>query len=161
MTLHDRFWSKVDKSGDCWIWTGARDGKGYGMFWFRGRAHRAHRVAWALSHGELTNGLQALHHCDNPPCVRPSHLFAGTNDDNMADKHAKGREARLVGTLNGAYGKSWNHGNRHAARLTIEQTNEIRERYAAGGVLQRELAAEFGVTTNHVWMLVNGKRGQR
>jgi hypothetical protein len=99
MTLEARFWAKVDKNGPvpahrpelgpCWIWTGAKLG-GYGVF---GRPQiTASRLAlqWAIGR-ELEPDEWALHHCDNPPCVRSSHLFIGTSADNSADRDAKGR----------------------------------------------------------------------
>lgn len=89
-----RFWSKVNKHGPragrlgcCWVWTAAHDQDGYGLFKLKGKMLRAHRVAW----GDVPLGLNVLHHCDNPPCVRRSHLFLGTVADNNHDAIAKGR----------------------------------------------------------------------
>ena len=87
----DKFWKKVDKSGDCWLWMAGKLEKGYGQFWFDGRTHRAHRMAWLLTNGEIPEGMCVLHKCDNPPCVNPSHLWLGTNQDNMDDMNNKGR----------------------------------------------------------------------
>lgn len=87
----DRFWSKVDKSGDCWEWTACRTRAGYGQFKSDGRLHRAHRLAWALTNGPIPEGKHVLHRCDNPGCVNPDHLFLGSHQDNMDDMSNKGR----------------------------------------------------------------------
>lgn len=88
----DEFLSRADRSGECWVWTGSRlKSGGYGLFCEGGITHRAHRRSWELSHGEIPGGLFVLHRCDNPPCVRPSHLFLGTQADNNKDMTSKGR----------------------------------------------------------------------
>lgn len=83
----ETFWSKVDKTGECWVWVAGRFVTGYGAY----RNQGAHRVSWGLMNGPIPAGLFVLHRCDNPPCVRPDHLFLGTHTDNMHDKVAKGR----------------------------------------------------------------------
>jgi hypothetical protein len=147
------FWSKVDKSpghgpkGDCWVWTGFTNDYGYGILTIKQRRRKAHRIAWELTHGSADDTLEICHSCDNPPCVRPEHLFTGTHADNMADMASKGRNT---------------FGERHpAARLTDTQVAEIRG-LVAGGVLQKHAARQFGVGSAYVSELVSGrKRGRR
>lgn len=94
MTDFERFWSKVDKSGECWLWIASRLSGGYGQFQMGGRPHAAHRAAWILANGPIPPGLHVLHSCDNPPCVRLDHLRLGTVADNMRDKALRGRYNR-------------------------------------------------------------------
>jgi hypothetical protein len=75
----------------CWVWSGATNRKGYGVYIFRGKYVGAHRVAWTLFRGPIPDGLFVLHRCDNPPCLNPDHLFLGTHNDNMIDMVLKGR----------------------------------------------------------------------
>lgn len=89
-----RFWSKVDKTSGCWVWTASRSGNGYGQFRLDGHNRPAHRLAWELTHGAIPEGAFVLHECDNPPCVRPDHLFLGDQSLNMADMAGKGRHWR-------------------------------------------------------------------
>jgi hypothetical protein len=93
--IPERFWAKVDKTGDCWIWQGSCRQDGYGQFAVRKprRTVKAHRFAWELAHGPISEGLAVCHSCDNPPCVNVAHLFLGTTGDNVRDSHAKGRAA--------------------------------------------------------------------
>jgi hypothetical protein len=106
MKLVDRFWSKVNKKGPwhpalksrCWVWLAGKSSTGYGRFRLhnipqKGHPHieTAHRVAFFLEYGHLPFP-EGLHRCDNPICVRPSHIFEGTQADNIRDKKEKGRE---------------------------------------------------------------------
>lgn len=88
------FWAAVDQSGGtdtCWVWTRGRHTFGHGHFYCAGKNLKAHRVAWQLTNGPIPDGLFVLHHCDNPPCCNPAHLFLGTQLDNMRDRNRKGR----------------------------------------------------------------------
>lgn len=85
-----RFWDKVLVGDGCWEWQAFRNEHGYGVFGWRGRNRLAHRVAWELWHGEEPSEC-ILHSCDTPACVRPEHLFEGTQAENLRDMIAKGR----------------------------------------------------------------------
>ncbi len=88
----ERFSAKLVRSDSgCLLWTGSVDSKGYGTVQRDGVTLSAHRAAWELKHGPVTDGLHVLHKCDNPPCCEDSHLFTGTHTDNMRDMVAKGR----------------------------------------------------------------------
>ena len=93
--LKRRFWAKVHIGPDCWLWTGAIKSKlpncDYGQFYIGGKVKLAHRVLWEFYNGPIPAGLVICHTCDTPRCVRPSHLFMGTQDENMKDSIAKGR----------------------------------------------------------------------
>jgi hypothetical protein len=80
---------------------GQIDTKGYGELMMRGKEVRAHRAAWSFENGPIPPGMHVLHRCDNPKCVRPDHLFLGTNADNMADKTRKGRTPSGANHWNG------------------------------------------------------------
>jgi hypothetical protein len=98
----DRFWSKARLCPNgCLLWTGAVNNWGYGRFLYQGKARFAHRVAWALTHGPIPDGLHVCHSCDRPLCVNPEHLFLGTDLDNTRDMFAKGRNHSRAGTSNG------------------------------------------------------------
>jgi hypothetical protein len=98
--IEEHFWARVKKGGECWTWIGHRlpAPKDYGVYKApMGKLTRAHRAAWELVNGPISNGLHVLHTCDNPPCVNPAHLWLGTNQDNMVDMVAKGRANRPTG----------------------------------------------------------------
>lgn len=106
-SAEERFWSRVKKSDGCWEWTGPRKNSRshYGAFFPKQGEHwAAHRYAYTLAHGPIPDGLLVCHRCDNPPCVRPDHLFLGTDRANHDDMVSKGRHA---------------HGPTHAARMKI------------------------------------------
>ncbi len=88
-----RFWMRVSETGSCWVWTGARNKDGYGYLRDGESTVLAHRFAWASLNGPIPDGGQILHHCDNPPCCNPEHLYVGTHADNMRDMANRGRAA--------------------------------------------------------------------
>ncbi len=125
-----RFWAKVTKGEGCWEWQGAPSANGYGMIKAEGKYIGAHRYSWELYKGAIPDGLFVCHACDNRRCVRPDHLFLGTNQDNQLDALAKGRIKTGV--------ESHGHLQPHPcgeenpnAKLTDAKVREIRERYAA------------------------------
>lgn len=143
-TRLSRFWSKVNKSSGCWNWVGFCGRQGYGIFYIGRRPFKAHRVSWTIHNGKIphhdsANGMCVLHHCDNPSCVNPDHLFLGTNSDNVADMVKKDRQCTHIGTLN------------TCAKLTDIQVRVIRSRHPL--IMQTELAKIFSVlpsTINNV-----------
>lgn len=133
----ERFWQRVDKSGDCWTWLGGASGSGYGSFAMNKKNVLAHRAAWILTHGPINDDLCALHRCDNRKCVNPSHLFLGTRTDNAADRDAKGRNVPPRGERN------------PRAKIRVGDVVAIRARRAAGE-LCRSIADEYGLDESTV-----------
>jgi hypothetical protein len=93
------FLSRVNKTDTCWIWTGKKDNKGYGIVSLLG-FNKAHRLSWYFYRGEIPDGLLVCHHCDVTSCVNPDHLFLGTYKDNNLDKVMKNRQRGPVGIKN-------------------------------------------------------------
>ena len=149
-TLSRRFWAKVSvgDEGACWLWTGHVTAQGYGVRYWKGREHRAHRIAYELSGGVIPKGMLLRHKCDVKLCCNPSHLEPGTHADNMHDMVKRGRAARPAGMMNGR------------ARLSDQQTDEIR-RLRLTGMSVRSVARTFGVSNQHVSRIASGKRRAR
>lgn len=133
----ERFLEKVivGRPEECWRWTGAHVPDGYGSMMLESRGARdrssikAHRFAWLHWIGPIPDGMHVCHHCDVRDCVNPSHLFLGTNADNVADRVRKGRSAGQRGEAN------------HKAKLTEDDVRHIR----ASRSRARELARHYGV----------------
>lgn len=125
---------RVDEASGCWVWIGQIIRAGYGNFNFAKRKFFAHRASWEIHNGPIPEGLLICHHCDNPPCCNPGHLFLGTRSDNVQDAMAKGRMrwkgAPQPGTKN------------PMAKLTESQVREIK---ASTGP-QKYVATAYGVS---------------
>lgn len=142
----ERFWRHVLKTDTCWIWTAGRLTRGYGSIRIGGRSETTHRLSWELHFGPIPAGLSVLHNCDNPPCVRPEHLFLGTDADNVRDMFSKGRQAIREGRRGETNNK---------AKLTTTQVIEIRRQYDAGIITQRDLATNFTVCLDTIRKIVH------
>ena len=129
------FWEKVKKGSGCWEWTAHKNSQGYGMFNYFGEIWLAHRVS-AKINGMDVEDVCVLHHCDNPSCVNPKHLWLGTRGDNNKDRHKKGRSrgGRNIGEAN------------PMSKLTAEEVRWIRQ---LGGS-QYKIAKCFGITQSTV-----------
>lgn len=132
MNVEERFWNKVDKSGDCWVWTAAPDTAGYGQFRFEGKNVKAHRVSFFFEHGYWPR--IARHSCDNPPCVNPAHLLDGSYKDNTDDIYARER----------------NYG------LTASQVKEIRNIPMSRTIIS-DVSREYGVSEQTARNVLNGR----
>jgi hypothetical protein len=126
----DRFWSKVDVVGGCWFWMASRHKFGYGWFGYHGRIRTAHTVAYEDIFGHIPIGQFVLHHCDNPPCVRPDHLFIGTQQENLADMRSKNRHAHGI-----------SNGHAKLCDEDIIAIHQLRHQ----GLEQADIADRFGI----------------
>lgn len=165
------FWQRVDKSGDCWLWTGKTQANGYGRL---GHTY-AHRLSYELHNGPIPTGLLVCHTCDVRHCVNPAHLFLGTNTENLQDASKKGR---LVRTREHVPIKPQSHlnrarGSRHGththpeaflrgtespgAKLTDDDVRHIRQ-LAKQGRTHRAIAKIYRISRGHISRIVSGKR---
>lgn len=136
-TIEARLNAYLDKTGECWLWTKNTYNYGYGKLSIgRSKQVRAHRYMYEKYKGEIPQGMNVLHTCDNPRCCNPKHLFLGNQKANMSDAKEKGRIGYRT-----FYGE--NHAN---SKITMEIANKIRELYKSGNYYQRELGEIFGVS---------------
>jgi hypothetical protein len=135
------FWAHVEKQPNdgCWVWTGETVND-YGRMRINGKRVLAHRFAYETFVGELPPDIIICHHCDNHPCVRPDHLFAGSPIDNSHDMVSKGRE--LSGERN------------PRVKLTEIQVREIRGKFASGAVSKPQLAAEYEISLSTIHAII-------
>lgn len=146
----DQFWAKVERMEEaCWLWRGFINQNGYGVAGYKRRNFLAHRLSWILTYGEIPEGLYVCHKCDTPACVRPDHLFVGSQLENMRDMHSKGRHKS-------GFKKGMNRGEKNGqAKLSAEMVAQIRQRLATGdkpGVI----AADFGVSRRCISAIKTG-----
>jgi hypothetical protein len=156
--LAERLLNRTALDGSCWVWTGYRDSKGYGRVGdATGRTVLVHRASYEVHVGSIPDGLCVLHHCDNPPCMNPAHLFLGTRVDNNHDMMRKGRIQRGDTHWTTRQPERIARGPKNGlSKLTPEAVATIRREYAAGGVTHRALAERFGVSRRAVTHVLAG-----
>lgn len=141
----ERFWSHVAKGDGCWQWRLKPSQKGYGRFAVHGRKTvYAHRFLWQLLYGAIPNGLCICHHCDNPICVRPDHLFIGTHKDNAQDRDKKGRGGDISG---------FKH---PLCKVTTSDVKKIRALAQRTTLTQECIGVLFGVSQQAISRIVIG-----
>jgi len=140
-SIETRLWGRSVLVCECWEYQGT-NWKGYGSIWYDNRMERAHRVAWRLIYGGITDGLWVLHTCDNRACVNPMHLYEGTQVDNMRDMVVRGRSLR---------GLRVNHG-----KLSDEDVVNIRYGYRRG-ITQAALALIFEAHNSTISRVITGQ----
>lgn len=131
------FWANVEKSEDCWLWTGSQVAAGYGVLPIDGKLYFAHRLSYVLANGEIPHGMLVCHSCDNRLCVNPDHLWLGTQLENMRDKARKGR----AGNTNPKFGEQ-----HHFSKVTEDDVRAIR----ASNESQKVLAERFNISKSAV-----------
>lgn len=137
-----RFYAKVRKTPSCWDWTACKDKDGYGFFKLNGKQEKAHRVAYVLKHGSIPVGTLICHTCDNPSCVNPDHLFAGSQQENLHDMVIKGRSTSTE--------------KNPASKLTSNDVAEIRFKFDSGKS-QTVLSKEYNVSQAQISRIVTNR----
>ena len=130
------FFSKVEKTDGCWKWAAAKHRQGYGNIWWKGKCLLAHRVSWLIHHGSLADDIKVLHECDNTECTNPSHLFLGTQKDNVADAIKKDRFYFVP------------------VKHNVERNRFIRHLYFAEIKTQQEIADFIGLDQTQISQIV-------
>ncbi len=141
--MNNRDW----RDTPCIKWPGRLNRGGYGVLAMGGKRYRMHRLFWEAAYGPIPEGLFVCHRCDNPACCNPSHLFLGTNTDNVADRQAKGRSHRWNGKRRGEANPR--------VRLTEGQVKMIRDQLSAGRQ-HKEIAEDFDVSRSTISMISSG-----
>lgn len=145
----ERFFSKVNKTKDCWFWNASTDTSGYGRFWDGNKLTGAHQFSYNLNVGEIENNLVVMHTCDNKKCVNPNHLKCGTQKENLQDMYRKGRNRSI---------ETYFSGEEHCnAKLRNFEISKIKSLYSSGRYSQRSLAILFGVSKWCISGVVNNR----
>ncbi len=142
----DVFWSRVEKTDDCWIWKGGRNDLNYGVF----HNWKVHRLSYFWLVGDVPDELDVCHHCDNPPCLRPDHLFLGDQAANNADMFRKGR-AKTIG-LPGELNPQYKH------ILTADTVKAILSNPPSGHGSIAKLARELGISDGHLGSILKRRK---
>ena len=141
----------------CLEWQGAKDTSGYGMLRVHGRQWKTHRYAWVLANGPIPDDMQVLHHCDNPPCGDPTHLFIGTNLENMQDCARKGRRASGDESVLRKYPELAKRGTESHFCTTSEETARAIKRDIDAGIRTKaDIARAHGVRYQVVYSIAKG-----
>lgn len=127
---------KIKKINGCWEWQGSRNKKGYGHLSYKRKVELAHRISWLMFKGKIPNDMKVCHKCDNPPCINPSHLFLGSQKENVKDMFQKKRKIH----------EGINH---PGAKLTNENIKEIRKLLREGKT-QQYIADKYNISNGHV-----------
>lgn len=145
-----RFWSKVKigNPDECWNWIPKVNRYGYGQFLIHGHHHSAARFAYELTNGPLPKELLACHKCNNRACCNPSHIYAGTQKENIQDCKQAGHFHDLI------HKRGIEH---HNAKLTEDDIRQIRDAYANGIATELQLAKRFNVTRANIYLIVRRK----
>ena len=161
-TLSAAFEYFVRRTEKCWEWAGTKHSNGYGLIPWGGRWVYAHRLAYELFKGQVPEGLDVLHSCDNPPCTKPEHLRAGTHKDNMADMVMRGRASHKRTKWSATHPLRLHperilRGERHPnARFTPETVRAIR-RAGDQGISPTVLSRQYGVSATAISLIIKRK----
>lgn len=128
-------WTVTDT--ECWEWGGPREVQGYGTAKIDGKTYKTHRLAYETWVGPIPDGKYILHSCDNPPCINPAHLRAGTKLDNARDREVRERNGR--------------------SKMTVDQVLEARSLYGSGGCTYTQLAKRYSVSTTTIARIIRNQ----
>lgn len=142
---------KIDQKTKCWEWQGAKTMNGYGSITYEKERYYTHRIMHKASKDNLDQEKRYVcHTCDNPKCVNPAHLWAGSPEDNVTDAVEKDRMA----------GPNYEGEEHHQAQLTEDEVLEIRQKYSQAEYSQKELGKEYGVRRTQIGSIVRGENWQ-